>query len=352
MTDFLIETLDLSEFQPDRLDAIDLSAAAITAAQALSQTAPAQDQWATYRNALAAAGFEQWLRDRQLTATRSAHHWQINGFQVCPIAAPEDDEILIPQAFVQDAAHLYVAVGIDEEYDQAYILGSTRYDQLKAQSLQTEDDAYRLPIDQLDLGGNQLLLTLRCADPATIPLPLSIGQQVAAVTDQLFQAKIRVGTWLNRQLDAVAADLSWVLMPPIAAPAVGMRSTATADPFAKVLETVAQQGIELAENAPIAYYDLPMTDPTLRLHVVVGQLNPTEWSMLVVLGQTDGTALPANLQLSISDGQTTLVEQQIEVARSQSYLYTQLIGAMDEGFQVKVTLPNGMIQLFPEFVFG
>jgi Protein of unknown function (DUF1822) len=352
MTDFLIDSIELNDFHSDRLDAITLDAAAIATAQTLSQTAPPREQWATYRNALAAAGFEQWLHDRQLTATRSAHHWQINGFQVCPIATPDDDEILLPKATVQAAAHLYVAVGVDEEYGQVYVLGSTRYDQLKTQSLPTEDDAYRLPIAHLDPGSNQLLLTLRHADPATIPLPVGLADRVAAVTQQVSQAKIRVGSWLNRQLDAVAADLSWVLMPPIAPQAIGMRSTASAEPFAQVLHTVAQQGIELAENAPVAYYDLPMTDPTLRLHVVVGQLNAAEWSMLVVIGQTDGTALPVNLQLSVSDGQTTLVEQQVEVARSQSYLYTQLIGAMDEGFQVKVTLPNGMIQLFPEFVFG
>jgi Protein of unknown function (DUF1822) len=74
--------------------------------------------------------------------------------------------------------------------------------------------------------------------------------------------------------------------------------------------------------------------------------------LLLILGNPDGIALPANLQLRVSDDRQILVEESVEVARSQSYLYTQLIGEMDEGFQVAVTLPSGTIHVFPEFVFG
>jgi ABC-type uncharacterized transport system YnjBCD ATPase subunit len=65
-----------------------------------------------------------------------------------------------------------------------------------------------------------------------------------------------------------------------------------------------------------------------------------------------GEALPANLQLSLSDGEQVLFEQMVEVARSQSYLYAQVIGAIDEAFQVTVTLPNGIVHTLPEFVFA
>jgi hypothetical protein len=360
MTDFLIETLDLSDFPANRPDAIEFTPADITAAQQCSQSAPAPEQWSAYLNALAATGLAQWLSDRQLTAQPlTGNIWQVNGFRLGAIVTTDDDEVLLPQGLLDtDPCHLYVAVGVDEEQGQADILGSTRYDQLKARSLQTEDQAYRLPIAQLDSGSNQLLLTLRCSEPSFIPLPVSIGSQVTAaaqsVTQTVKQSKIRVGQWLNRQLDDLAAELSWVLMPPMTLETGGLRSaTATAsNSFAQVLGTIAAQGVVISDLSQTAYYDLVTADPAVRLYAVVGQLNPTEWSLLLVLGNPDGVALPANLQLRVSDGRQILVEESVEVARSQAYLYTQLIGEMDEGFQVAVTLQSGTVHVFPEFVFG
>ncbi len=361
MTDFLIDSIDLADFQPEREDAIVLSPPTIATAQQASQAVPGREQWTAYLNALASAGFEQWLRQRapEMSVSQlSDGIWQVNGFRVCSLAAPEEDEVLLPQSLLdqnQAACHLYVAVGVQEEYGQVWIMGSTRYDQLKAQTLLLEDQAYRLPSDRWDLGDNQLLLTLRCSDPAMIPLPVALSDQVAVVQAQVAQAQIRVGQWLNRRLDDLAAELSGVLLPPLVPQTVGLRSTAAptspADMLAQVLQTVQQQGIAIPENAQSAYFDLSTADPALRLYVVIGQLDPSEWSLLLVLGQSDGSALPVNLQLSVSDGQEVLVQQQVEVARSQSYLYTQLIGELDEGFQVTITLPNGVTQTLPEFVF-
>jgi Protein of unknown function (DUF1822) len=370
MTDASIETLDLSDFQADRLDAIAFTPNHITAAQQLSQSAPARAQWATYLNALAATGLTQWLSQRQLAAQPIATNTlQVNGFRIAAIVANDEDEVLLPQVLLDtDACHLYVAVGVDDEQGQAYIVGSVRYDQLKSRSLSTEDQSYRLPIDELDPGSNQLLLTLRCSEPAFIPLPVSIGVQVAAAAHSVAQTKIRVGQWLNRQLDDLAAELSWVLMPPMTPQTAGLRSaSATLTPnnslnssLAQALGTIAQQGIAISAQAQTAYYDLILSEPALRLYAVVEQLDQTEWSLLLVLGTPDGSALPANLQLRVSDGglrptgghRQILVEESVEVARSQSYLYTQLIGEMDEGFQVAVTLPIGTVHVFPEFVFG
>lgn len=361
MTDFLIDTIDLADFQPEREDAIDLSPTTIAAAQQASQSFPAREQWMAYLNALASAGFAQWLRQRAPTMSVSQLSdsiWQVNGFRVCSLAAPEEDEVLLPRALLDQnpaACHLYVAVGVQEEYGQVWIAGSIRYDQLQAMTLPREDNAYRLPSDCLDLGGNQLLLTLRCADPTMIPLPLALSDQLTAAQAQVAQTQIRVGQWLDRQLDDLAAALSWVLMPPLVPQTVGLRSTAAptspADMLAQVLQTVQQQGIVMPENAQSAYFDLPTTDPALRLYAVIGQLDPREWSLLLVLGQPDGAALPVNLQLTVRDGQELLVQQQVEVARSQSYLYTQLIGELDEGFQVTITLPNGVTHTLPELVF-
>lgn len=358
MTDFLIDTIDLADFAAERDDAIDLSAADINAAQQLSLSAAPPAQWSAYLNQLAARGFTQWLAARapeMAVRQLTANTWQIDGFRVCAIAAPEEDEILLPQAALdQMPCHLYVAVGVHEEYGQVWIAASIRYDQLQSRSLVTEDQAYRVPLAQMSLDSNQLLLTLRCAEPSLIPLSGSVSASVAALQQQANATRMRVGQWLNRKLDDLAAELSWVLLPPLPQ-TVGLRSVAAPTSpeamLAQVVQTVTQQGIEVPENCQSAYFDLPTRDPALRLYVVIGQVNPMEWSMLVILGKPDGDALPANLQLSVSDGENVLVQQQIDVARSQSYLYTQLIGEMHEAFQVTITLPDETVYTLPEFVF-
>jgi hypothetical protein len=358
MTDFPIEILDLTDFQADRLDNIALSDQQVTQAQTAAQTAP--HPWQTYLSTLADCGFGQWLDDRagnMAVQQVAAGIWSVNGFRVATIASTDEEEVLLPQHYRDRAAaacHLYVAIGIVEEQQQAYIMGSLRHDQLAQQQWEAVDQDYVLPLDRLAASTNQLLLTLRCGDPASIPLPTTVSQSITQTTNQvahtLQRSVINVRRWLDRQLDQAATELSWVLMPPLAATA--MRSQSNGDPLSKILPTLTQQGIVIPASAQSAYQDLSNpNNPSLRLYAVVGAASATEWSLLLVLGQIDGEALPATLKLSIGDGQTTLVEQQVEVARSQAYLYAQVIGDLAEGFQVTVTWPDGKCEQLPEFVF-
>jgi hypothetical protein len=354
MTDFLTDTIDLTEFAALPIEAIVLTADQIAQALQRSRTQPTADRWQAYLDAMADLGFEQWLNLRLPgTPIRRLDQglWLVNGFRVRSIATPADDEILVQQSLTQpeSAAHLYVGVVVQEETAQVEIAGSIRFDQLTQQTWPIEAGASVIAIDNLDLGSNQLLLTLRCADPATIPLPAT-----ASVSDRIGQSVMNVAQWLNRQLDTVAEELSWVLMPPMAAqPAMRSRSLSISpeQTLQQILQTIAEQGVILPQNTQTAYQDLTLGEPALRVYVSIGSLENGEWSLLAIVGTQSGEALPADVKLSLSEGEQTLFEQGVELPRSQSYLYAQVIGSIEEQFQVTITLPDGLSHTLPEFVF-
>jgi hypothetical protein len=380
MMDFSLETIDLSDFTAQSVETIGLTSQQIATALERSQSVAAPQRWQTYLDALADIGFAQWLQERapQMTMQPLATGlWQINGWRVRSIAAAAEDEVLIPTLHLtpEMAAHLYVAVTVQEEFGQVQIAGSIQFDQLNQQPWPVEDAAYCVHVDAFASGSNQLLLNLRYADPASIPLPsvTTLSDRITSTQQQLGRSFTNVSRWLNRQMDNVAAELSWVLMPPLTLE-TAMRSRSTTptpeQTLTQILQTIANQGIILPPTHQSAYQDLAIGDPALRVYATIGAMPNQasigampnqasigampnqEWSLLIVLGTQSGTALPVNLQLSISDGQNILFEQLVEVARSQSYLYAQVIGAVTEGFQVTITLPDGTSHTLPEFVYA
>jgi hypothetical protein len=361
MMDFSLETIDLSDFTAQSVETIGLTPQQIATAIERSQSVAAPQRWQTYLDALADIGFAQWLQERapQMAMQQLATGlWQVNGFLVRSLAATDAAEVLLPQIQLtpEMAAHLYVAITVQEEIGQVQIAGSLRFDQLSPTVWPVEDAAYCVNIHTFDSGSNQLLLNLRCADPASIPLPevTRLSDRITNTQAQLGRSLTNVSRWLNRQIDQVAAELSWVLMPPLTMETAMRSRSATPTPeqtLTQILQTIANQGILLPPNHQSAYQDLAIGDPALRVYATIGTMPNHEWSLLIVLGTQSGTALPANLQLSISDGENLLFEQLVEVARSQSYLYTQVIGAITEGFQVTITLPDGTSHTLPEFVY-
>jgi hypothetical protein len=365
MTDLFIDTFDFSDWQTTRPDAIDLRPDQIAQAREVA------GDWSQYLTTLADLSFTEWLQTRSENLPKRQIQpglWEINGFRVATIVSSDETEILMPQVardLPANACHLYVAIAVLEEQQQAYISGSLRYDQLMQGQWEKSEGEYVLPIDHWAADTNQLLLTLRCAEPASIPLPQavtanqstsqSVSQSVQAMGQQLGesarQGLLSARNWINRQLDNASDELAWVLMPPLA-PQTAMRSRSTAnDPLTAILPTLTQQGIVLPEDAQAAYQELTVSTPALRLYAIVGTVSPTEWSLLIVIGQVDGETLPATLKLNISDGQTDLVQQQVEVARSQTYLYAQVIGERSERFQVSLTWPDGVNHTLPEFAY-
>ena len=187
------------EFEALPVEAIALEPANIDRAIQISSLIPHEtQQWQTYLNALALFGFEQWLSlrasDIVLESTNSTVlqpqyasviqavcNLRAGAFKLCLIATGSlsDDEVIIPQAAIdlpEFAAHFYVLIESQDEFEQVKIRGFMRRDRLNYQcnscNLQPDEDwTYSVPLDWFDSDPDRLLLYLRCLDPAAILLP-------------------------------------------------------------------------------------------------------------------------------------------------------------------------------------
>lgn len=379
MTNFLIDTPDLFELEPLSLDAIELTDQQVQQALQASQQAPLAQQWAVYLETLAQTGLQTWLSDRGLQpspatsrlATNSA--LQIQGFRVQSLAMTSVDEetVTVPEVLLTDPAHFYVLVQVMEEQNQAWVTGFIAQTDLQAQLAGQTADAtgsYELALAACDREPGHLLLNLRCADPAMFPLasPASVSQSVLQSVPQrvteaaqdaaqsVSRSVMNVGRWLQGQLDQVAEELAWVLLPPNALATAGaMRSGETsALELARLLQSLERQGTQIPVDARGGYQDLSLSDSPLRLYAITGTVEgpEPEWSLLVVLG-AQADRLPAGVTLQISDPTGILVEQTFDPASQDAYLFAQVIGTYEEAFTVSIGLPNGQVETLPQFAF-
>ncbi|HEY9675337.1 MAG TPA: DUF1822 family protein [Waterburya sp.] len=182
--------------------------------------------------------------------------------------------------------------------------------------------------------------------------PLAVVKKHLADTLQLLtQPAVNAGRWLMDELDELAQNLSWVLLPSLA-PATAMRSPA--EEFEAIVTQLRQTDVEIPLEARGAYRDLRLVGMPLRLYAVTWPLlsgSIPEWTLLLVLGATPGTHLPSGLQLRVSDQTGILVERTLDHQQRGSYMFTRVIGTWDEKFVVTVSLPSGIEQTLPPFSF-
>ena len=182
--------------------------------------------------------------------------------------------------------------------------------------------------------------------------PLATVKKHLADTLQLLtQPAVNAGRWLMDELDELAQNLSWVLLPSLA-PATAMRSPA--EEFEAIVTQLRQTDVEIPLEARGAYRDLRLVGMPLRLYAVTWPLlsgSIPEWTLLLVLGATPGTHLPSGLQLRVSDQTGILVERTLDQQQRGSYMFTRVIGTWDEKFVVTVSLASGIEQTLPPFSF-
>jgi hypothetical protein len=182
--------------------------------------------------------------------------------------------------------------------------------------------------------------------------PLAVVKKHLSDTLQLLtQPAVNAGRWLMDELDELAQNLSWVLLPSLA-PATAMRSPA--EEFEAIVTQLRQTDVEIPLEARGAYRDLRLVGMPLRLYAVTWPLlsgSIPEWTLLLVLGATPGTHLPSGLQLRVSDQTGILVERTLDQQQRGSYMFTRVIGTWDEKFVVTVSLPSGIEQTLPPFSF-
>jgi len=166
----------------------------------------------------------------------------------------------------------------------------------------------------------------------------------------LTQPAVNVGRWLWDELDELAKQSSWALLPRFM-PVTAMRSPA------EELEVIAlqlqQQGLEIPLQARAAFKDLVLAGITLRLYAVTWYLSSdsSRWTLLLIFGAPLLGTLPDNLKLRVSDQTGILVEQGVNSKQGDSYLFTRVVGDLNEKFIVSVSLMDSVELTLPPFAF-
>ncbi len=180
----------------------------------------------------------------------------------------------------------------------------------------------------------------------------SLQNHLADLIKLLTQPAVNVGRWLWDELDELAQEFSWALLPRFA-PATAMRSPT--EEFEVIASQFQQQGLEIPLQARAAFKDLLLAGISLRLYAVtwhlLSQSDSHQWTLLLILGVPLPETLPDNLKLRVSDQTGILVEQGVNPERGDSYLFTRVVGNWDETFLVSVSLMDGVELTLPPFAF-
>ncbi|AOY82608.1 DUF1822 family protein [Moorena producens JHB] len=335
---------------------------------------------AIYLQELALLVFEDWLAKREpsLRVERSANelvnselsqviakvinavcNLRVGDFKICliPSFGFSDPLVNLPQGIVtipQFTAHFYVVIAIDDDLGIAGIKGVNRYDQLVKDISNLavgSDQNYEIPLSRFTMSGDDLLLDLQCLSPQEIPLPEipdTDHNYVRDVIEILNQRAINVGQWLYNQIDDLAQELSWQLLP---APSPALRFRPT--PAQELAEIITIIDIEIPAAAVRSYRDFQLAGIPLRLYAVTWQLPQSEpegdWTIVLILGASPGNTPPSGIKLRITD--FTMVLDQQELTTNDDYLFTQFVGDNHEKFLATITTADETAQTSMLFEF-
>ncbi|GAB1541029.1 hypothetical protein NUACC21_36980 [Scytonema sp. NUACC21] len=330
-------------------------------------------------------------------------NFHVGSFKLCIGACStlDDDQVSLPNAVfdIPDfAAHFYIPIQVEEEQQQVAVAGFLNYEQYRryqaAQSLQLDRDwTYTLPLSWFNSDPNALLLNLRCLEPNAIVLPATpsvqqhseaaLRQKLTALQSQLptqplwelltpeegkvllanpnlvnwvyklsapprSQPLINAGLWVRNQLDTVAQELGWMLLPSLTASALRLQE----EDFQKIRAALEQQGVRIPSGARGAYRDLRFQQKGLRLYAVTWDLseesNSPEWMLLIALNPQQ--RVPMRLKLEVKD-ETQILFEQTQEDTNRGILYAQIIGNWGERFWVTVTADDEAVFDIPPFSF-
>lgn len=375
-------TLSTMDFHSS-LDAITLTPADLDwVSQRCQASVDETLQWQGFLEHMAICGVQQWLEagvvdfNIHLESGTSASHLRINGYrlQIVPMGSFSDEWVMLTRsqpASPDNQPHLYILVEVIEETDQVIILSGLRGDQLVDVMAQyaiapNPQTPITLPVTAFTTSPDQILLYLTCLDPATLspqgivsaeqpsiphPSPMTASETPSGTS--LRSPLINVSQWLNNQLDAIAEQLAWTLLPPLTpSPLRGIRTPV--EELEAIVYELDPQRMTIPPRARGAYQALQLAGLPLRLYAMVWAVVESaepEWSLMVFLGAGEGDRLPDGLQLQIQDQTGILANQTFQANVGSDFLYAQVIGHWDESFMVSLSLPNGVSLTLPPFAY-
>ncbi|MUG93435.1 DUF1822 family protein [Scytonema sp. UIC 10036] len=182
----------------------------------------------------------------------------------------------------------------------------------------------------------------------------SVNTSLQDLIKLITQPAVNAGRWLWDELDELAQELSWVLLPIASASAMRpIRSPE--EEFEVIVTQLRQRGLEIPIQARGAYQDLLLAGIPLRMYAVtwhlVAESEQPEWSLLLILGAPALMSLPSNIKLRVSDQTGILEELGLNAESEDSYIFTRAIGYWDEKFLVSVSLMDGVEVTLPPFAF-
>ncbi|MEQ9625810.1 DUF1822 family protein [Coleofasciculus chthonoplastes] len=161
-------------------------------------------------------------------------------------------------------------------------------------------------------------------------------------------ATINVASWLQDEVDKIAQELSWIVLPTLTLSANWLGASETLE---EIIREIQQRwGIELPSETINACKDYWVAGHHLRLYAITGKFPVSgieEWSLLLILTSGDENDLPQGTQLQISDQREVLAAPELFPGRSDAYLFTYVVGRLDEIFQVTLRIMNDSLTLKP-----
>jgi hypothetical protein len=179
------------------------------------------------------------------------------------------------------------------------------------------------------------------------------------LSPSLEKVAINVRLWLEGQIDKLAQDLSWILLPPL--PPEGLRiqlrtkMRSPAEELESVINQLKAQGNKIPVSARGAYQDLKLGEHSLRLYAVTWRADTSEsqsqWFLWLMLATQCGDRLITGTTMEIRD--ETQVLNQITVLDStrDNYIHAAVSGNLDETFRVKLSLGRENSVNLPPFAF-
>ena len=205
------------------------------------------------------------------------------------------------------------------------------------------------------------LYELQTNQPSQTNALASLRDRLNSTVSEVARRSIDVKAWLANELDELAQNLAWSLLPTPAFAPSGLRDLevvnreSPAAEFEAIVTQLRASGEDIPEAAAGAYQDLAIANQSLRLFAIawtIEEISGTpEWSLLLVLGARPDSYLPQGAKLKIAEGNTLLDEKTVAEDTADSYLYTQVIGELEEEFTANITLNNDTITL-PNFAFN
>ena len=184
----------------------------------------------------------------------------------------------------------------------------------------------------------------------------SLRNHLTDMLQLLTQPAVNVGRWLWNELDDLAQEVSWVLLPSLTLEsALRQQMRSPAEELKVIVQQLAQSDVEISPQARGAYRDVLLAGIPLRLYALTWPLlsgSVPEWTLMLILGAPLDTSLPRGLKLRVSDHTGILVERTLDGDDKSSYFFTSVIGSLDEKFLVTISLAPGIQQTLPPFSFN